>query len=272
MKQCLQCQRTYDDGLNFCLSDGTSLFAFADSEETLIRQPQSYNLAPTVTLPVSPQTSAAPQSNNLRLLYGVILVLAVLAVGSVVALFYERSRVASLPPSNTQTETVAIEPNGNKNPSVVEPKVSATPAVTPTVENRKRYVVSSCGSIQDTRTGLEWYVGADQNVTWYEAQQWTSGLSSCGGGWRIPTIEEIRTLYNPSVRAGTGYYTEGRYFPAHIDPVFSAIGGGSWVWSNSQVGAGNARSFNLNQGKAVEYSATNTLYSTRAFAVRALKN
>ena len=31
---------------------------------------------------------------------------------------------------------------------------------------------------------------------------------------------------------------------------------------------GDAQSFNLNQGKAVSYSATNTTYSTRAFAVR----
>lgn len=272
MKQCPQCRSTYEDELNFCLSDGATLFVFDDSEETVIRQPPSYNLAPTITLPASPQTSAVPQPNNSRLLYGVILTLAVLAVGSVVALFYERNRVASVPPSNAQTETVAVEPNRNKNSLVVEPKVSATPTVAPTVENQKRFVVNSCGSIQDTRAGLEWYVGADRNVTWNEAQEWTSGLNSCGGGWRMPTIEEIRTLYNPSVRAGTGYYTEGRYFPARIDPVFNAIGGGSWVWSNAQSGAGNARSFNLNQGKAVEFSATNTLYSTRAFAVRALKN
>lgn len=269
MKQCPRCRNVYDDELNFCLSDGATLIAFDNSEETIVRQ--SANFAPTVTLPVSPQTSAALQ-NNQRLLYSIILVLAILVAGSAVALFYERSRTTSAPQNNTQTEAVTVDSNKNKNSSITEPNVSATPATTPIVGSKKRYIVSSCGSIQDIRTGLEWYIGADRNVTWYEAQEWTSGLNNCGGSWRMPTIEEIRTLYNPSVKAGIGYYTEGRYFPAHIDPVFNAIGGGSWVWANQQVGTENAHSFNLNQGKVVEYSATNTSYSTRAFAVRSLKN
>jgi hypothetical protein len=87
----------------------------------------------------------------------------------------------------------------------------------------------------------------------------------------MPTSEEIRTLYNPSLRAGTGYYTDGKYFPSHIDPVFKAIGGGSWVWTKEITGD-TAQSFNLNQGKAVRYSATDTLYSPRAFAVHNIRN
>ncbi len=84
----------------------------------------------------------------------------------------------------------------------------------------------------------------------------------------MPTITEIMTLRNPATTAGTGFYKEGRYFPAHIDPVFNAIGGGSWVWASERSATGDAQSFNLNQGKAVSYSAKNTTYSTRAFAVR----
>lgn len=269
MKQCPQCRQTYDDELNFCLSDGTGLFLLGNPEETVIRQFPTGSTAPTVTFPAPVQTSTVQQSNNSRWLYGIILVLSIVAVGSVVALFYERNRADSS--NNTQTEKINNETNKINSSANVEPKVSVTPAVEEAIENQKRYVVNSCGSIQDTRAGLEWYVGVDRNVTWFEAQEWTSGLNACGGGWRMPTIEEIRTLYNPSVRAGTGYYTGGKYFPAKIDPVFNAIGGGSWVWSNAQSGAGNARSFNLNQGKAVEFSATNTLYSTRAFAVRPLR-
>jgi hypothetical protein len=88
----------------------------------------------------------------------------------------------------------------------------------------------------------------------------------------MPTIQEIRALYNPAVTAGTGYYMNGKNFPAHIDPAFHAIGGGSWVWSNESAGGDNSRSFNLNQGKAVEYAATSTDYATRAFAVRNVRN
>jgi hypothetical protein len=139
-------------------------------------------------------------------------------------------------------------------------------------QSQGRFAVSPCGSIKDENTKLEWFVGPDRNVTWYEAKQWIGGLEVCGGGWRMPTIGEIKSLYDPSVTAGTGFYTGDRYFPAHINSVFNAIGGGSWVWSNERAGDYNARSFNLNQGKAVEYAATNTDYSTRAFAVRNIVN
>lgn len=160
---------------------------------------------------------------------------------------------------------------GNK--QEVIPAGAPSPAPSPFQKSNSvgRYSVGTCGAIQDSQAGLEWFVGEDRNLTWDEAQNWIVGLASCGGGWRMPTIQEIGTLYDPSQRAGTGYYQEGRYFPAHVDPVFNAIGSGSWVWSGERVGVGDARSFNLNQGKGVVYSATNTLYSTRAFAVRSFR-
>lgn len=76
------------------------------------------------------------------------------------------------------------------------------------------------------------------------------------------------TLFDHSRTAGTGYYTNGRYWLAHMHPVFDDIGGGSWVWSRETLGGDKARSFNLNQGIPVNYEKTETGYSTRAFAVR----
>jgi len=130
-----------------------------------------------------------------------------------------------------------------------------------------RYTVNSCGSISDSRTGLEWYVGPDRNMTWDEARKWTQQLSTCGERWRMPNVKEIKTLYDPNNTAGTGYYTRGQYYPAHIHPVFDAIGSGSWIWANETMGE-EARSFNLNQGIEVSYPRQNITYSTRAFAVR----
>lgn len=138
------------------------------------------------------------------------------------------------------------------------------------LDNQTRFIVTSCNSIKDTQTLLEWFVGPDRDMTWYQAQQWTAALDNCDARWRMPTIEEIRTLYEPTSKAGVGYFTDGKHFPAHINSVFNAIGGGSWVWANERVGD-DARSVNLNQGKAVTYSANNTLYSTRAFAVHNFK-
>lgn len=57
------------------------------------------------------------------------------------------------------------------------------------------YTVSKEGVIADSRTGLEWFVGPDQNANWHMAQNWTGRLSVAGGGWRMPTRAELKSLY-----------------------------------------------------------------------------
>lgn len=259
MKKCLQCNQTYvDDELNFCIDDGAVLSASFDAE---VRQvlPQAGNFAPPTQMPVKSQ---AQSKNGFNYNYVIILILAILLTGSAVALFYERGKETAN--QNTkQIETPSeAKPDNQKQEALNFPNQSS-----PTKPNQDRFTVTDCKSIKDQQTNLEWFVGPDRNITWYEAMEWTASLDNCGGGWRMPSIREIQTLYNPAWTAGTGYFTGGRYFPAHIHPVFKAIGGGSWVWSDVQNNS-NARSFNLNQGKAVEYPATNTTYSTRAFAVK----
>lgn len=268
MKRCPQCNRTYaDETLTYCLADGSLLSAPYDPDAT---QVMSYpnNLPPTIE--ALPLKQSKGHSRNVNFSYIVIVLLAALLTGSAVALFYEKGKGAtnSNIKSDTPTNPIKSEQNANAPANSNTQEAATSPSV---IKNQARFSVSSCNSIKDSQTGLEWYVGEDHNVTWYEAHQWIVGLNKCGGGWRMPSIEEIRILYNPSLKAGTGFYLDGRYFPAHIDPVFNAIGGGSWVWSNEKVGD-DARSFNLNQGKAVTYSAMNTYYSTRAFAVRTIRN
>lgn len=263
MKRCPSCNLIYDDTLSICIEDGSGLIWANGTAQTLVL-PQTQ---PQPTLPVmrlqTPAISREPTAQRLsnRLLYGIILLLAIFAAGVTVALLYERDK----PDSNANAQSTS--PNTTQNQiSTQQAPSSSTP--TQSTENGKRYTVTSCGSVNDARTNLEWFVGPDRNTTWNDAQQWAIGLQACGGGWRMPTLEEIRALYDPGSYAGTGYYTRGQYWPAHMDAVFNGIGGGSWIWSDQQTGAGNARSFNMNQGKAVEYSALNTTFATRAFAVR----
>ena len=263
MKRCPKCNLKYDDTLSFCLEDGTALIGHKDPDETLvlpIAQPQPTLPAIPLQAPVIAR-EPSPQRSSSRLLYAVILFLAIFATGVTVALFYQRDK----PASDAQAESTSPNTAQTQIPTQ-QPRSSPTP--TQSTETRRRFTATSCGSINDTRTNLEWFVGPDRNTTWYDAQQWTTGLQACGGGWRMPTLEEIRTLYDPGSTAGTGYYTRGQYWPAHMDAIFNGIGGGSWVWSDQPTGDGNARSFNMNQGKAVEYSAMDTTFATRAFAVR----
>jgi hypothetical protein len=245
MVLCNQCGSELADGLGRCTECGAPVGGVVPVAAQRARESSS-------SLP-----DQSPHAEQRKLSFsgyvGISILLFAVACGAA-AFLYQRSQ--------------ASHDAGDKQAVITANATSPAPSTSRQVNNTGRYSVGTCGAIHDSQTCLEWFVGEDRNLTWEEAQTWVVGLASCGGAWRMPTIAEIGTLYDPSQRAGTGYYTEGNYFPAHVDPVFNAIGGGSWVWSGERVGAGEARSFNLNQGKAVVYSATNTTYSTRAFAVR----
>jgi len=122
-----------------------------------------------------------------------------------------------------------------------------------------------CGAVR--RDGREWIVGPDRPTGYAEARAWTETLPDCGGGWRVPTSSELLALYDPTQTAGTGHVERGRSWPAHIDPAFGGIGGGSWVWSRGDASYDGAPAVNLNQGVAVRLPEDDGA-SVRAFAVR----
>ncbi len=140
-------------------------------------------------------------------------------------------------------------------------------AAAPAPNGSARYRTTDCGSIADTKTGMEWYMGPDKDFAWQDANNWVRGLSACGKHWTLPSADEVRALFDKQTTAGTGYYSGGRTWPAHVDPIFSGIGGGSWVWTKGSSANGNAPAFNLNQGVPVQISATNFDGTVRAFAV-----
>ncbi len=55
---------------------------------------------------------------------------------------------------------------------------------------------ANTGVIEDKYTGLLWLVGPDQDTGWIKAKAWAEGL---GDGWRMPTITELRALYNAGI-------------------------------------------------------------------------
>ena len=52
------------------------------------------------------------------------------------------------------------------------------------------------GVVYDTETGLEWYAGPDQSMSWQEANSWVTGLGAFGGGWRMPTRSDLDSLHH----------------------------------------------------------------------------
>ena len=62
------------------------------------------------------------------------------------------------------------------------------------------YVAYPNGIVKDTKTGLEWKTGPDKDTSWKEANLWVKNLNVDGGGWKMPSESQLKTLY----REGAG--------------------------------------------------------------------
>jgi tRNA A-37 threonylcarbamoyl transferase component Bud32 len=199
---------------------------------------------------------------------GIVIGLAAALVLAATAFGAQRLFFATAPSHGATHAKPSTAHRSNRRPPVaaVDPGAAVPPQAALPASNR--YVATTCGAIADSRTGLMWLVGPDTNFTWDAAEAWIASASACGGSWGMPSIRQLAALYDPQRSAGIGYYTRGAHYPAHIDPIFAAIGSGSWVWSREAYPGGTARSFNFNQGLPVVYARSDTTLATRVFAVR----
>jgi hypothetical protein len=161
----------------------------------------------------------------------------------------------------------ADETNPEPLPPTNSPMASPPATLSPSPSASARFKMTSCGSIVDRRTGREWFVGPDADIAWTAAEFWAENLKVCGKQWGLPAIADLRSLFDNDYVAGTGYLTAARHWPAHIEPIFSAIGQGSWVWAAGELAGGNAPAFNFNQGVSVRVSGSHFYGTVRAFAV-----
>ncbi len=94
----------------------------------------------------------------------------------------------------------------------------ATPCLSDEIVARDRNLVKyATGIVYDTSSGLEWYAGGDQGVSWDEARDWVAGLGVFGGGWRMPSRSELDALS----RIGDGV--------SNITPLLR--NSGYWIWA-----------------------------------------
>ena len=80
-----------------------------------------------------------------------------------------------------------------------------------------RFTKADNGVITDRVTGLDWYVNPNPDTTWHEAKAWVESLTVAGGGWRLPTMAELKAIYQKDASAD------------NMDPLFQAKG--AWAWS-----------------------------------------
>jgi hypothetical protein len=92
-----------------------------------------------------------------------------------------------------------------------------------------RFVAQGETIVRDPRAGIEWTrqddgVGRD----WNAAEAYCRVLTLAGAGWRLPTIEELRTLHVPSAHTACGDVT------CRVDPAFRLTS--PYVWTSSGQG------------------------------------
>jgi hypothetical protein len=117
----------------------------------------------------------------------------------------------------------------------------------------RHFISYDNGIVIDSKTGIEWIAGPDKDTTWDEARSWVDRLTVEGGDWRMPTREELRSLYEKGI--GT----------RNMTPLLKTTGW--WIWSGVKWGISSARVISFYQG--LDYSRPlNDSGHSRGFAVR----
>jgi hypothetical protein len=119
-----------------------------------------------------------------------------------------------------------------------------------------RYEKYASGVVLDTKNGLEWYTGPDKDMNWNEAKRWVANLSVAGGGWRMPTMKELKTLF----QKGAG--------PRNMSPLLKTTGW--WVWSGEKRSSSSAWRFGFGLGTEGWHDRRPSS-TRRGFAVRSRK-
>ncbi len=117
--------------------------------------------------------------------------------------------------------------------------------------SRSENYQSEPAGAQDAKPGFEWVAGPDRDTTWDEARSWVQSLTINGSGWRMPTMEELKTLYQQG------------------DITVLANTTGSWVWSGETKGS-LAWLFSLSYGLD-KWTKRSYAMRNRGFAVRSRK-
>jgi serine/threonine protein kinase len=122
-----------------------------------------------------------------------------------------------------------------------------------TSKKDSRFIKINKSVIQDTELGNFWLIGPDESYTYEQAVFFAESQSSNAESWQIPSFSDIKKLYDPQSKAGTGFYLKGRNYPARINHIFEDIGSGSWFWVNDAHPDPNKRyAINLHEGIKVE--------------------
>ena len=116
------------------------------------------------------------------------------------------------------------------------------------------FVLYANGMVKDTRYQLLWRVGPDRETNWHGAKDWIDRLNAALRGWRMPSVDELRTLYRK------------RIWQRNMTPLLKT--NGRFVWSRNLRDASSAWLLDFSSGKMTWRNRDVYDYRFRAFAVR----
>ena len=117
----------------------------------------------------------------------------------------------------------------------------------------KRYIDNGDGTITDTKTSLMWmkkdsYLHSGHWLSWSEVHKYVQQLNNEAFAqyidWQLPTIKDLKTLYEPDKINSS---QAGKEMKIHADPIFEKNGSGS-LWSGEENGRYNAFGVVFNTG------------------------
>ncbi len=125
----------------------------------------------------------------------------------------------------------------------------------------RSYDRSSVGVVKDNATGLEWQDNYSDNggsikyANWQGALDYCSVLGLDGGGWRLPSIEELETSLD-----------YGKYNPSVTENIFEHISSLDY-WSSTAYANDTSHAWSVNFQSGY-FSTLDKLYGTYVRCVR----
>jgi len=153
--------------------------------------------------------------------------------------------------------TLPIEPNRFRAfavRSLLKKGKAADASVPDESSAQSRYVATDIGTVKDTKTSLEWVAGPNKDTTWKEAKSWVAGLRIDGRGWKMPTMDELESIYEKGVG------------DRNMTPLLKTTGWGVWS-GETERRPSRAWPFNFSNGHRLLERRSHS-HNKRAFAVR----
>jgi hypothetical protein len=101
----------------------------------------------------------------------------------------------------------------------------------------ERFMDNRDGTITDHQLGLMWAKTDNQgDITWIQAEQWVQytfpyTLEMTYENWRLPTLDELKSLVNPDKTYG-GYETDCGQRVKTVRQIQLTCG---WVWTREEI-------------------------------------